>query len=404
MHDLVKLSEENILKEEVEDKVNDLVCLTKDLLDDVREKTEIRKTYTLPITELATLGSTVASLMPAFKTVAETNIINGKTYYELANAGAGDFLKTAKNGNFWGAIKTANGGSKMAQFKAIDSVPTESSALAIDPATIMMAVALFSIEQQLKGIEDMQQKVISFLEIESESSVEADVEMLYKIMTSYKHKWDNEYYLTSNHKMVLDIQKNARKSMLSYKKKVEDIMDAKDFIIVKSKISSTLEDLLKKFKYYRLSLYNYSLASMLEIMLSGDFTENNILEEKNIIANYSAEYRDMFTRCSLYLEKMHSYSLENNVLKGLGTISESTGNLIAKIPLIKEGQVDEFLQDKGAYLKENAVEMNNNTLETFAKLHNPETRVFLEKMDDMIYIYNYTSRICFDDKQIYLIA
>ena len=33
-----------------------------------------------------------------------------------------------------------------------------------------------------------------------------------------------------------------------------------------------------------------------------------------------------------------------------------------------------------------------------------ETGVFTEKMRDMILIYNHTAEICFDDKQIYLIA
>lgn len=36
--------------------------------------------------------------------------------------------------------------------------------------------------------------------------------------------------------------------------------------------------------------------------------------------------------------------------------------------------------------------------------HNPGTGVFMEKMEDMIQIYNYTSKICFDDKKIYLLA
>jgi len=31
-------------------------------------------------------------------------------------------------------------------------------------------------------------------------------------------------------------------------------------------------------------------------------------------------------------------------------------------------------------------------------------RVFVEKLDDMIRIYGHTTEICFDDKQIYLIA
>ena len=94
----------------------------------------------------------------------------------------------------------------------------------IDPATMMMAVALFAIEQQLKGIEERQKQILSFLEIEKESETEADVEILLKMITTYKHNWNNEHFIASNHKMVLDIQRTARKNMLSYKKKVAELL------------------------------------------------------------------------------------------------------------------------------------------------------------------------------------
>ena len=37
------------------------------------------------------------------------------TLHTIANKVAGDTLKMAKNGNAWGAMKTATGGSKMVQ-------------------------------------------------------------------------------------------------------------------------------------------------------------------------------------------------------------------------------------------------------------------------------------------------
>ena len=116
------------------------------------------------------------------------------------------------------------------------------------------------------------------------------------------------------------------------------------------------------------------------------------------------EYRDLFTECSMYLEKMTSGSVEANVMKGIGVASKAIGKLIGSIPVVKEGQADEFLQDGGTHLEENAQDMRRNILETFTALHNPGTGVFMDKMEDMIRIYNHTDKICFDDKKIYLIA
>ena len=409
MSDIIKFnSDREIVTEqngEIVRECNDLAEMTEEMLLDARKEIANTKTLSAPIAELALLGTGVASLIPALRKVTQTTTFNTQGLYQLANAGVGDTLKIAKNGNFWGAFKTADGSSKFAQLQAAEPLSTTSTAvMPIDPAIMMMAVALFAIEQQLKGIEEKQKQILSFLEIEKESETEADVEILSKMITTYKHNWNNEHFIASNHKMVLDIQRTARKNMLSYKKKVAELLDSKKMIVAQAKVKSILSDLQKKFKYYRLSLYTFSMASLIEIMLSGNFKEAYISDIKTEIKKISLEYRDLFTECSMYLEKMASGSVEANVMKGIGVASKAVGKFIGSIPVVKEVQVDEFLQDGGAHLKENAQDMQKNILESFATLHNPGTGVFMEKMEDMIQIYNHTDRICFDDKKIYLIA
>ena len=56
------------------------------------------------------------------------------------------------------------------------------------------------------------------------------------------------------------------------------------------------------------------------------------------------------------------------------------------------------------HLKENAQNMQRDILESFAALHNPETGVFVNKLEDMIQIFNHTSKICFDNEKIYLLV
>lgn len=314
-------------------------------------------------------------------------------------------MKVAGNGNFWGAFKTADGTSKFAQLQSADPLTaTTQSVAAINPATMMMAVALFSIEEKLGEIEKMQKQIISFLEIEKESEIEADVETLSDIISKYKLNWDNKHFVASNHKLVLDIQRTARKNMKGYQKKVAEVVNSKKLVVVQNQVNSILEDLQKKFKYYRLSLYTFSMASMLEIMLSGNFKEEYITGIKEELEKQSSVYRDLFGHCSDYLEKISGVSVEANVLKGIGTASKAVGRFIGRIPLVKEGQIDEFLQDGGKHIKSNAKEIEMSAITAFAEIGNPEIRVFIDKMEDMIQIYNYTERICFDNKNIYLIA
>ena len=384
----------------------DITSVTEALVLDARN-TEISKTNSLsvPIAELSTLGAGVSSLIPAFNTVTQTVTMNTQGLYQLANTSVGDTLKIAKNGNFWGAFKTAEGGSKFAQLTAADPISgTSKMVMNANPATMMMAVALFSIEKELGDIAEMQKQIISFLQIEKEAEIEADVITLSEIITKYKHNWDNERYIASNHKMICDIQRTARKNMIAFQKQVAEALKSKQLIVMGGKVNSTLNEMLKKFKYYRLALYTFSLASLAEIMLSGNFKAENIQAAIDEIRKNTDEYRSLFGECSVHLEKLLKGSIETNLLKGVGAASNAMGKLIGSIPKVKDGQVDEFLIEKGEKIKSGAQGISWDVIKSFAEVSNPNTGGFLRKLEEMDKIYNHTTGICFDKDNLYLIA
>ena len=163
MSNIIKFNEGNFVEEQNDEIVracSNLADITEEMLMDIRKELPNSKTLSMPIAELALLGAGVSSLIPALRTVTQTTTFNTQGLYQLANAGVGDVLKVAKNGNFWGAFKTADGASKFAQLQAAGPLSaTNTAMMPIDPATMMMAVALFAIEQQIKGIEEMQKQI-----------------------------------------------------------------------------------------------------------------------------------------------------------------------------------------------------------------------------------------------------
>lgn len=387
------------------DKSKDLMEITEGLLLDTKSSIENKKTMSVPIAELSALGAGVASLVPAFNTVTTTTTLATDGLFTIANKVAGDTLKMAKNGNAWGAMKTATGGSKMVQLAEAGPLTATSQAVsAINPTTMMMAVALYSIEKQLGEIAETQKQILSFLEIKDEAGIEGDLETLSELINNYKHNWDNEIYVQNSHKMVIDIKRTARSNMLASQKRVAELVASKKLVVGQGQVKSTLSEMEKRFKYYKLALYTYSLASMMEIMLGGNYKEEYITGIKDEIIKLSGNYRDLFEKSSLYLEKLGRSAVEANVLKGIGTAGKAVGKFIGSIPLVKEGPVDEFLQDGGANLKKNAIGMEKQAVHQFAALNNSGTHIFVNKMEDMIQIYNHTERICFDNKQIYLVA
>ncbi len=381
-----------------------LLDITRGLLADARTALNGRDVLSVPITELSALGAGVSSLIPALNTVTQTTNIASDGLYTIANAGVGDVLKAARNGNFWGAFKTADGASKLAQLQEAGAISaTTQTAAAFNPATMMMAVALFSIERELGEIENMQRQIISFLEIEKESEIEADVESLMSIIKKYKDNWDNERFVSGNHSQVLTYQNRARKNMLGYQRKIAESIEKKQRLVTQTSVRQAFTSLEKEFKYYRLSLYTFSLASLMEIMLSGNFKESYISGIRDELQQMAEVYYILFEKSSHYLEKLSNAAVEANVLKGVGTAGNTVGKLIGSIPLIKEGPVDEFLQDGGIHLKKNALNMEKDAVHRFASIGNPGMRVFTEKLEEMIQIYNHTEQICFDDEKIYLL-
>jgi len=157
----------------VDENNNELVESTENLTDvaesalsDLRTKSASKTVMSMPIAQLSTLGAGVSSLVPALRTVTHTTTVNVDGLYKLANAAVGDTLKVANNGNFWGAFKTANGSSKFAQLQEAGPLTaTNTSVTAINPATMMMAVALFSIEQQLGNIAEWKSKYFPSLRL-----------------------------------------------------------------------------------------------------------------------------------------------------------------------------------------------------------------------------------------------
>lgn len=383
---------------------NSLERLTDALLEDARKSIDTKEALKMPIAELSMLGTSVASLLPVLNTLTDTKTFNTDGLFRIANAAVGDTLKIAKNGNAWGAMKTLEGKSKFVQLKEVKELTAATQTMApIDPTTMVVAMMLYSIEKDLDEIIETQKAILSFLEIENESQIEADVETLMEIVNNYKYNWDNQLTVANSHNVVMDIKNRSRKNILAFQKKLAAEVSKKQVLTSQGKTSSILADLVKKFKYYRLSLYIFTLASLMEIMLSGNFKEEYITSAKFEIEKLSDQYREYFMEGSLYLEKISKTGVEANLFKGIGIAGKTAGKFIGAIPLVNKGPVDEFLQDRGDSLYKGGLEIEKNLLKSFAELGNPGTRILIEKIEDINHIYNRTSEIYFDKDSIFFL-
>lgn len=387
-----KLKEDDIEKKELLMSEKNVLALGEQFLLDT--KTDITKVRCekMPLEKMASLGASVSSIMPLLQSLNQSETETGKLY-RLVNNSFGDKLKQANGGTFWGALRKNNGKSKMAKFQEVPS-------LGVDPTTMLVAVALYSFEQQIGKIYEMEQQILSFLENEKESQIEADIISLNSTMKEYTVNWDKELFVQGHYQKTLIIKRNAEKNIISYQKDISKLIQSEDFLVMD--VDTKIDNLKKQFTYYRMSLYIYSLASLMEIMMLGDFREENILRVKEEIENRSAEYRNIFTKSSAYIETMEEKEVSSNIMKGLATVSQAVGSFIGGIPFVKEGPVDEWLIENGESIHHNIEMEKEKKLSILSYMSNPGTQLFSEKLKDINDIYNHTTGICVDDKNLYL--
>lgn len=147
------------------------------MLADVRKKFLSDNCYSLSLSKLSKISQIAIPVANDIKTIVNNKVNGIEKLYKITNLGNHDSLKAMRDGkNFWGAIKKEDGGSKMAKLKEVNP----NSVMQLDPAIMMMSVALAGIEAELGEIKEFNKKIFSFLEHEKEAEIEADLEVLNK--------------------------------------------------------------------------------------------------------------------------------------------------------------------------------------------------------------------------------
>lgn len=373
-----------------------LIEMNNYMLDDVRKENLSNNCYSLSISKLSEISPITISIANNIKTIMNQNPKATEKLYRITNLGKNDSLKAMRDGKtFWEAIKRSDKSSTMAKLQEVNS----KGVMMFDPTLMMMSVALAGIEAELGEIKELNKKILSFLEMEKESEIESDLEILNKSINDFRFNLEDEKYLVNNHKQVMDIKRTAKKNILFYKKQIKDALLKDKLFTTNSGMKSIIEEIQKKFKYYRLSLYIYSFSSLIEILLLGNYQSNYLLSKRDELAELDNEYSTIFNDALEYVKKNTSKSLEINVLSSLGNAGKTIGNLAEKV---KAKNVDTWLNEKGNSLKQTEQSIKDNFVTKFGEIKESNSKPFIAQIEKVNCVYNKTTNIYFDNEKIYL--
>ena len=394
-NDIVESKESEIVEEDNKENYS-LEEMNNYMLSEVRKENLSNNTYSLSLSKLSEISPITIPTANNIKTIMDQNPKSSGNLYRITNLGKNDSLKAMRDGKtFWGSIKKSDGTSTMAKLKEVNP----NSVMALDPTVMMMSVALAGIEQELGEIKEMTKKIFSFLEHDKESEIESDLEILNRSISDFRFNLEDEKYLVNNHKQVMDIKRTANKNMLFYKKEIKDDLSKDKLFTTSNSMNSIIDEIQKKFRYYRLSLYIYSFSTFMEILLLGNYKSDYLLSKKNELDELDNEYSKDFNMALEYVKKNANKSLEGNVLSGLGSAGKAIGNLAEKV---KIKNVDNWLNEKGDNLKQSGQNIKDDFATKFDDMKESNSKPFINQIEKVDCIYNKTKEIYFDKDNIYL--
>ena len=381
--------------------------IVKSMLDvafypDIQEEAIAERGYTkIPLAEIAALGGCFAELTSQCREITQTIDVKG-LYQAVLPAGC----HLAQAGDI-GSIGTAldSGNHLVGQARFIEAGPiTQTFKIPYDPVTLGMAAALMDIERQLGEIKEMQQDLIDYLKQKDKSELRGNLNALTDILNNYKYNWNNEKYKTNNHIQVQSIRIEGEKQLDFYREMIK-----KQFARL-SPVHNNLdtEKLFKRttdyFRDYQLALYLYSFAYFLEAMLLENFDSAYLDSIKSKINDYAIQYRELYVKSMVDIEKYANSSIEAHTIKGMGKLNKAAGEMIARIPVVGDANIDEALIGAGDWLSDFSRGNADKKVDDFQKLGQNGSESFVKSINTVESLYNDPLELAFDSDNLYIKA
>lgn len=364
----------------------------------LQDEVAIQEYTKIPIGELSTLGAMFTSLAPSFKNVIQSATNSGtseKLYRMVIPNGVKGTVNSV--GNITNASGTIVGRARF--FEAGSSAV--STMATINPAVMLMAVAICTVTQKLNQIEEAQKDIIEFLQLKEKATLKGNIAVLQEILDEYKYNWNNDKYKNNKHIQVQEIKRDAEKSIIFYREQIEKKAGKKSLLHSDRDVKSKIHKVQYEFKDYELAMYIFSFASFLEVMLLENFDAGFLNAVTSKIQLYAGQYHDLHTKCYQMIKEDSKTSIEAYTLKGVASLNKVLGKTIAKIPRIRDGQIDENLIETGDKVESFSEKRTENTMELFVHEHCTCVQPFMDNIDAVNNIYNKPIELLFDSENVY---
>lgn len=352
----------------------------------------------IPYAEIALMGTGFASLITGIENFVQSG--GGQVLYKAMTKDGSPLRLSnlAKDGSGFLGGGIVNGKTTQARFAEVKQTAT----MMIDPTTLLIAVALATIEKKLDAIQETQKDILAFMQDDKRSQQKGDLLFLTDILNNYKYNWDNTTYRTNMHIKTQDIKQRAEQNVIFYRTQINRTLHKSELIITDKSVGNKLTQLQEGFQDYQLALYLYGFSSYLEVMLLKNFDSGYLDKLSGKVEGYAMEYRELYTECYNFMEESCGSSVQAFLMGGIANISKSMGDAIAKIPVISDSQLDENLISAKGILERTKEDKIKQTMHQFAGSRDNRVLPFVENIKTVNRLYNRPVELLFDQECLYI--
>lgn len=271
-----------------------------------------------------------------------------------------------------------------------------------NPSMLFMAATIANIDKKLDAIQETQQEMLDFLKAKEKSALMGDLEFLANVFNNYKYNWNSEKYKTANHIKAMDIRQSAMHSLELYQSQIQKHMEKRSIMPSDRDVKKQLEQLIDEMQDYRLALYLYGFAYLVEVLLQENFDSQYLTSIADAISGKALEYRELYTEMFTAAEERAKSTLQSRALGALSAVSRAAGKTVEKIPVISRSQLDENLINAGEALGEQSETRADGALGRLTEYSGDCVRSFAEQIRAIERAYNSPINILFDNENVYL--
>lgn len=362
------------------------------------------KATKLPIAEIASLGTAFASVPQSFRTVTQSIAPAADNLYRVFfPEGATGALKAAKEGGFHGFSIMQDGSSKLATLVPVDGIQQVATAVPYDPTTLFMAAALMEINKKLDAIQETQQEMFEYIRNRDKAGLRGDLETLSDVLNNYRFNWGNAQYKSNKHILVQQISNDAERAIIHHRAQIEGKLKSKGLIHIDKDVRDNADAIRDELEEYRLSVYLYSFASFLEVMLLENFDSDYLAATAGKIEGRSLAYRMLYTKAYDALESQADSSMRAVALGGLSGAMGFLGKAIEKTPVGDLTPIDEALQGASKGIGDFSRGVKRDMMRKITDARSSDVRPFVENIENVNRLYNEPTMLLANEDAIYVL-